>query len=452
MTASALGQKLSLRLRLAIAGVVSLVFALLIAFFGLSLIFERHVERRVAAELTLHLDQLIAALALKNGKLTLDRQPADPRFTRPLSGLYWQVTSGSEVLRSRSLWDAELNLPPLDPGASVSRTIPGPQQTSLLTIEREVVGGKRLGNRTVLLAVGVVRTDIEIATSAFRREMLPYLALVGLVFAAATILQITIGLRPLDALRDKVADIRKGKASRIGDAFPNEVLPLIRELDELVASREQQIRRAREHAADFAHGLKTPLQAMAGDIRHLRERGETELADRIQSLASLMRRHVDHQLARSRMAGRSSGNAYARAVIERVVAVLARTPKGEVLNWDLDAQDDIRVRIDSEDLTEVIGSILENAVRYARETVAIRTALDADYATIEILDDGAGIPADKIDYVLGRGGRLDETSGGAGLGLSIANDIVTAAGGTLSIQNGKLGLRVLIRLSGDSQR
>ncbi|WP_449114552.1 sensor histidine kinase [Rhizobium sp.] len=439
---------MSLRFRLALAGGGALILALVVAFYGLSLIFERHVERRVAAELTLHLDQLIAALALRDGKLALERHPADPRFSQPLSGLYWQVESGGEVLRSRSLWDTALELPPLDPGAPVSRTIPGPQQTSLLMIEREIVGGRRMANRRVLLAVAVIRTDIEAATSAFRREMLPYLLLLALLFVAATVLQITIGLRPLGALRRKVTDIRQGRANRIGDAFPVEVLPLTRELDELVASREEQIRRAREHAADFAHGLKTPLQAMAGDVRYLRERGEPELADRIQSLATVMRRHVDHQLARARMAGRPSGNADARTVIQRVVTVLERTPQGELLHWDLPAPGDLRLRIDPEDLTEVIGNLLENAMRYARETVTIRTARDGGNATVEIVDDGPGIPADKIDYVLGRGRRLDESSGGAGLGLSIANDIVTAAGGTLSIANAEPGLRVVIRLPG----
>ena len=437
---------LSLKLRLAIAGGASLVVALVIAFHGLSLIFERHVERRVAAELNLHLDQLIAALHLDNGRLSLDREPQDPRFVRPLSGLYWQVESGGEVLRSRSLWDTELALPPLDPGGPVSRTIEGPAGSSLLLVEREIVGGKALGNRNVLLAVAVIRTDIEAATFAFRRDMLPYLALLGALFIAATLLQITIGLRPLSALRRKVAEIRFGRESRIGDAFPAEVLPLTRELDELVASRELQIRRAREHAADFAHGLKTPLQALAGDVKRLRERGETELADQIQSLAALMRRHVDHQLARARMAGRPTGNADVRAVIARLLAVLERTPEGQLLHWDIEDNGDIRVRMDAEDLTELLGNILDNAARYAGGTVSIRTEGTNDEARIVISDDGPGIPADRIDFVLGRGGRLDETSGGAGLGLAIANDIVTAAGGSLSIENGTPGLRVTIRL------
>ena len=233
MSAATPAHRHSLRLRLAVAGGAALVVALVLAFFGLSLLFERRAE----AELTLHLDQLIASLGLVNGQIALDRQPSDPRFGRPLSGLYWQVESGDERLRSRSLWDTELRLPALEAGAPVSRTIDGPARTTLLVIEREIVGGKRLGNRKVLLAVAVKRDDIEAATADFRRDMLPYLALLGGLFVAATIFQITIGLRPLTALRARIADIRRGAAQEMGEDFPSEILPLTRELDELVSSR-----------------------------------------------------------------------------------------------------------------------------------------------------------------------------------------------------------------------
>lgn len=447
MSATATVRRQSLRLRLAVIGGASLAIALVVAFFGLSLIFERHVERRVAAELTLHLDQLIAALNVRNNKLALEREPADPRFQQPLSGLYWQVESAGETLRSRSLWDTELALPPLEPGAPVSRTIDGPAGTSLLTIEREIVAGKRLGNRRVLLAVAVIRTDIENATSEFRRDMLPYLALLGALFVAATIFQITIGLKPLTALRSKIADIRRGKAQRMGADFPSEILPLTRELDELVASREAQIKRAREYAADFAHGLKTPLQALAGDIDRLRERGEPALADDIQSLSALMRRHIDHQLARARMAGRPVGRSDVAATVQRVVGVLERTPKGSMIDWRLDLDDGAVARIDPQDLTELLGNVIDNAVRYAAGSVAIEAATDPDGIRIAIQDDGPGIPSDKIGHVLERGGRLDESSGGAGLGLAIARDIATGAEGSIALVNAEPGLRVTIRLA-----
>jgi signal transduction histidine kinase len=437
----------SLRLRLAAAGAVSLVFALVVAFFGLSLIFERHVERRVAAELALHLDQLIAALNQRDGKLALDREPADPRFARPLSGLYWQIESRGEVLRSRSLWDMELALPPVEPGEPISRTVDGPAGTSLLAVEREIVTGKRFGNRPVLLAVAIIRTDIEAATREFRRDMLPYLLLLGGLFIAGTVFQITIGLRPLTALRSKIAEIRHGTAQRMGDDFPTEILPLTRELDELVASRETQIRLAREHAADLAHGLKTPLQALAGDIGRLRERGETALADDIQSLTLLMRRHVDHQLARARMAGTPAGRSDVGATINRVVGVLERTPKGSGIDWRVAAAEGGNARIEAEDLTELLGNILDNALRYAESRVEIGAVRDGPEIRIAIRDDGPGIPDGMIDHVLERGGRLDETSGGAGLGLAIARDIAAAAGGSIALANEQPGLRVTIRLA-----
>lgn len=447
MSSNRPARRQSLRLRLATASGISLAIALVVAFFGLSLIFERHVERRVAAELTLHLDQLIAALNQRDDKLVLDREPTDPRFARPLSGLYWQIESRGETLRSRSLWDTALVLPPLEPGEPVNRTIDGPAGTSLLVVEREIVAGNRLGNRSVLLAVAIIRTDIEAATTEFRRDMLPYLALLGGLFMAGTVVQITIGLRPLSVLRSKIAEIRRGTAQRMGDDFPTEILPLTRELDELVASRETQIKRAREHAADFAHGLKTPLQALAGDINRLRERGETALADDIQSLSVLMRRHVDHQLARARMAGRPIGRSDVGAVISRVVGVLERTPKGSAIDWDIAADDNGGARIETEDLTELVGNVLDNALRYAASRIEIAAAKDGGEIRIEIRDDGPGIPDDMIGHVLERGGRLDETSGGAGLGLAIARDIAAAAGGSIVLANDEPGLRVTIRLA-----
>lgn len=421
--------------------------ALVVAFFGLSLLFERHVERRVANELLLHLDQMISALSLRDGQLALEKQPNDPRFSQPLSGLYWQVESGGETLRSRSLWDVELKLPQLDPGEPISRSIDGPAGTSLLVIEREIVGGKRLANQTVLLAVAVIRNDIETAISAFRRDMLPYLALLAALFIAATAIQIYIGLRPLSALRARVADVRNGRATSIGDSFPSEIRPLTYEVDELIASRELQLKRAREHAADFAHGFKTPLQALAGDISRLRDRGEAALADDIQSLTVSMRRQVDRQMARARMAGRSVRRTDVGDAVRRVISVFERTPKGASLRWEINGHDDLQARIDPEDLTEALGNILDNAMRYARERVIVTLTREGASVMITITDDGPGIPPEKITLVLGRGGRLDESSEGAGLGLAIAQDVIAAAEGSLLLRNKNVGLSVLIRLA-----
>jgi hypothetical protein len=79
----------SLRLRLFLAGAASVVVALGISYFGLSFLFERHVERRIAADLAFVLDELVSGLDRDaDNNLIVTEGPGDPRFDRPLSGLY----------------------------------------------------------------------------------------------------------------------------------------------------------------------------------------------------------------------------------------------------------------------------------------------------------------------------------------------------------------------------
>ena len=82
-------------------------------------------------------------------------------------------------------------------------------------------------------------------------------------------------MRPLDALRRGVADIRSGRSRRLPAGVPDEVLPLVEEVNALLDAQDREIERSRDRAADLAHGLKTPLAALAADAGRLRERGET---------------------------------------------------------------------------------------------------------------------------------------------------------------------------------
>ena len=132
----------SIRLRLLVAGAVSVVAALAVAGAGLTYLFERHVERRVEAELATYLDQLIAGVGLTpDGTLVVNEAPADPRFFVPLSGLVWQVTDPSGTLiRSRSLWDETITLPADDlaDGAVHMHEIVGPDGGLYVALERQV--------------------------------------------------------------------------------------------------------------------------------------------------------------------------------------------------------------------------------------------------------------------------------------------------------------------------
>jgi signal transduction histidine kinase len=434
----------SLRLRLLIAGAVSVLAALTLSALGLVLLFERHVERRVEAELGTYLDQIVAGLDRGgDNALTMSRMPADPRFANPLSGLYWQIQAGEAVLRSRSLWDAELVLPSdeLADGAVHRHRIPGPGGSELIALERNVTLPARLGGGAMRAVVAIDTGDIAAATRAFAVDLLPYLSVIAAFLIAAAYAQVVVGLRPLAAVRKRLTAIRDGKARRLGHTFPDEILPLTTEVDALLEAREMQVDRARARAGDLAHGLKTPLQVLVGDIERLRANGEDSIATEIEQVAMAMRRHVDRELARARI-GADSSNASARiaGVINRVVAVVARTPAGAKLAWSVDIPAEAVARIDPDDLAEAIGNLVENAARHARARVSIRTRHEAGFIIVTVADDGPGIPQERLEEALLRGGQVGRSENGAGLGLAIVRDIAEAWGGRLEIRTGPAGL------------
>lgn len=435
----------SLRLRLLLAGAVSILAALALSAVGLVVLFERHVERRVEAELGVYLDQIVAGLDRgADGVLTLARAPGDPRFAEPLSGLYWQIHEpGGNILRSRSLWDASLSLPqdePADGGVRQHR-IRGPGGADLIVVERSVTLPSRLGGGRMRAAVALDAAEVASASRAFAADLLPYLAVLAFFLIAAAYGQVAVGLRPLVAVRDRLSAIRAGKAQRLGRAFPDEILPLAAEVDALLEARELQLEKARARAGDLAHGLKTPLQALAGDIERLRQKGEGEIAAGIEEVANTMRLHVERELARARMAvAKPDARARIADVVRRVVAVLARTPSGAKLDWVIDIPEETTARIDPDDLAEAIGNLVENAARHARERVAIRTSQSAGLTTITVADDGPGIPQERLEEALLRGRQLDKSGNGAGLGLAIVSDIAETWGGKLEIRNEGTGL------------
>ena len=266
------------------------------------------------------------------------------------------------------------------------------------------------------------------------------------LLTAAAWAQVAIGLRPLAAMRGKLAAIGSGEARRLGGDFPDEVLPLAREIDTLLEARERQVEKARTRAADLAHGLKTPLQLLSSDAERLKAKGENELAEEIEDIAGSMRRHVERELVRAR-SGANAANASANvaAVAQRVVRVAERTPQGKRVTWTVDVPPGLMARIDTEDLTEALGNLAENAARHAHSAVTLRARAEEGVVVLAVIDDGPGIPPERAQEALRRGGRLDQ-SGSAGLGLAIVGDIADAWGASVSIETPAQGCRIVLRI------
>jgi signal transduction histidine kinase len=436
----------SLRLRLVAGGIGAILVALTIAGAGLILLFERHITRAIADDLDVHIKQLLAGIdADPQGDLVVNRPPTDPRFADPLSGLYWQVADDrGQLLRSRSLWDTTLPLPTdeLSPGEIHHHETLGPSKARVLIAERRVlltIGGRRV---PVRVAVAADLARVSAAASAFGKDLAIALAGLGLVLAIATSIQVGLGLRPLDALRRGVADIRSGRRQHLPAGVPAEVLPLVEEVNALLDAQEQEIARSRGRAADLAHGLKTPLAALAADAARLRDRGEQAIAQDIEVVGDAMSRHVDRELARARVRGaarqRDNHITALAPLVRSLIATLSRTPQGDRVTFESKIADDVQIPLDRTDLAEVLGNLLENAARHATQQVRI-TADQNSGPSIIVEDDGAGIVPAQWPRVLERGTRLDQRGEGAGLGLAIVQDVLNAYGWRLELAKSERG-------------
>jgi signal transduction histidine kinase len=244
-------------------------------------------------------------------------------------------------------------------------------------------------------------------------------------------------------------DVRAGVHPHLERVYPEEVMPLVDELNGLLDSQEQTVERARAWTADLAHGLKTPLTVLTAEAQRLRDEGSEEIADRLESLAESMRRRVDRELIRARLrSGVQShpGPSDCGEIIHGIVRTLQRIPGGEHLQWQLEVPERVMVSISPEDLAELLGNLLENASKWATQKVKV-SLLMGQQVQIRIEDDGPGVPSAQFDSLGQRGMRLDQQKQGTGLGLAIALDISQAYDGQIGFEPSSLGgLAVMVSL------
>ncbi len=435
----------SLRLRL-LAGAAGAIFvALVIAWIVMIFLFQRHIETRVEQELQRYALQLVAGFEVNaDGSIVIQQSPADPRFETPASGLYWQITSDGGTWRSRSLWDQILAPSPSANTAEwQSRFFEGPLDERLFVLERLIQPSD--APIPVLVQLALNEAEIITARDEFGRSLAIFLSVLWIVLAGAAWIQVQLGLHPLGTLRKELAALRVNAAERLGGGYPSEVEPLTRAINDLANAREADLRRARQRAADLAHGMKTPLAALSAQSRMIRQNGADAgaMADGLDKAIAAAGAAVEAELARSRAAANRQTRGQMRvspsAVVQRLISVLEHTEKGMRLDYELALPDQLRIPVAEDDLTEILGPLLDNAARYARRNVRVAGETANGAVQLSVEDDGPGIDLQDVAEVMARGKRLDQVGGGHGLGLAIARELVEATGGTIALSKSSLG-------------
>lgn len=456
----------SLRARLLAGTVLWIVLAIAFAGWALSGLFRQHISSQLANEFNVHLNQLVAALSIDTqGRPTLAFEPTDPRLQLPYSGLYWQIdqlnldgSSQAAVLQSRSLWDQTLRTPnnTSNPKAPASQRSALPAELSALS----AADGTPLVAlmRTVTPPEGESRYRLIFAGDArllneplqrFQLMLFIALGLLALGLAAAAMLQVLIGLKPLVKLRRELAAVREGTTNRIESSYPSEIQPLVDDFNQVLQNNNEIVQRARTQAGNLAHALKTPLSVLANGARE----ENTAFGRMVAEQTSLAQRHVNHHLARARAAAavRTPG---LRTVVKPVIATLARVmqqlyiDKGIQIHTD-QITDTLVFKGEQHDLQELLGNLMDNACKWSRTNVWIRASLADNTLVLHVEDDGPGLAEGNMEKAFERGTRLDEQTPGSGLGLAIVRDLAQAYGGSVRAHaSDKGGLGVELRLPG----
>jgi signal transduction histidine kinase len=271
--------------------------------------------------------------------------------------------------------------------------------------------------------------------------------IVSLVFGFYLVRQ---GLASFDQLRVRLFGVREGKDSRLDGDYPTEVQPLVNDLNALLTDREQRVHRALTKAGDLAHGLKTPLTLLNQQAERAKAAGQIELAGAIQQQVERMRRQIDYHLAHAR-ASASGADPTARCQLLTSAEALARTMMtihaDRHLVIDVHVAADHFVRGRREDLEEMLGNLVDNACKWAKHRVEVRSTVENGSVVITVDDDGPGLDPSLRESVLKRGVRADEAAPGSGLGLAIVADLVELYGGSIVLSGSPLGgLRAELRL------
>ncbi|MBT2583893.1 HAMP domain-containing sensor histidine kinase [Planococcus sp. ISL-109] len=302
-----------------------------------------------------------------------------------------------------------------------------------------------------LTAVALVYRPVSDLSQAFL-NVLPVLIAAGVLALIALLLirrriqqEYTGPLEVLGAAADGMASGRFSGAT--GVTADNEVGELARSFEKMAASIQAEDDNKREFLQNVSHELRTPLSYIKGysELLQTPAKDQMKIAGILYEESERMERLVNQLLDLSRLEG-GEGQlnkellAFAEVVREAVEKTAVKW-RGKSLTVRAELDEELLVEGDSDRLLQVLINLLDNAIAHTEPLgeIAIRLRADNSRALLEVADSGHGIAKEHVPYLTERFYRAEQgrvrTGGGAGIGLSIVQEIVKLHGGTLEIES-----------------
>jgi two-component system sensor histidine kinase BaeS len=297
--------------------------------------------------------------------------------------------------------------------------------------------------------------------SAVEAQIYPTIAVAAIVAVGLSFAAVTLALRPLTAVREATRQMARGDApAPIATSRRDEIGGVADSVNQLAQSLQRLEELRRQVTNDVAHELRTPLHNLLGLIEGMRDgiipasparlqQAHTEL-DRLIALVEDLRGLADAQLASDRM---SRQPLHLETLVRDVVLGFDASLRHHDLSWRIEAADDSLVVVgDAGRLGQVVGNMVDNAIRYARagSTISLTLTRRGESVRLAVRDVGQTIDDGSLPHIFERFFRADPSrargSGGAGIGLAIVKELVAAHGGSVGAESDADGVTVWFEL------
>jgi len=261
-------------------------------------------------------------------------------------------------------------------------------------------------------------------------------------------------LRPVDRITRAAQSISAHDLSRRLelDLPPDELGRLAGAFNDMIARLDDAFCQQRRFTADASHELRTPLTVIKGNLSLALNRPRTagyyrRVLAEVDQEVDHMRRLVDRLLTLARTDAQAVALDRQWVDLSALLAGLAEQVRplldAKGLSLALEIAPGLHLEGDPDTLAEAVLNLLDNAIRYTPEGgIGLRAryaGLNGSEVQVAVSDSGPGVPAEHLPHIFDRFYRVDRArsrdSGGAGLGLAIARELIRAHDGEITVDS-----------------
>ena len=440
----------SLKARLVLSALLVILVLIPLIGFTLNDAFKQQVKSATRNELSAYVSAVLAVTEVQNQQLVMPEQLLENQFNVIQSGLYALISAPaghksnnnpvlSQLKNTSSIaWQSNSFL-----GLEAPDDLPSPPTGQSEFSEIKLEGKPYLiysfsaifeqhptskQTQPLPLTIHIIKdqADFQLQVKQFTKQLWSWLLILMVLLVIVQIVWLLWTLKPLAKFTRELREIEQGHANQLKTIYPTELQAVARQLNALLNTEQNQRKRYRDSLSDLAHSLKTPLAVMQS------QKGlDRSTIEQI----GIINRMIEHQLKRAQSAAGSSWHLGIKvsSVADKLIRTLTKIYREPqiLINQKVDPQ--AIFKGDENDLTEILGNVLDNACKAAKSQVLLTVSRTDNLLIITVEDDGKGVSVEQQTQIFKRGMRADSYRPGHGIGLAIVRDLIDSYNGQLSV-------------------